>query len=219
MQQYLSPAIYIDSDASPVKEFAEEHTRGLSAPIDQAVALYNEIRDRFDYNPYLLDLREESMKASALLTRNYGYCIEKANLLAATARVKGIPSRLGFANVRNHIGTGKIEQVLGKDLLVFHGYTELYLNAQWVKATPAFNKGLCEKLGVAPLDFNGQEDSIFQEFDASDARFMEYLHDYGHFADVPRDLFIASLQSHYPRVFDIVSNWDDPLNIDLTRLM
>ncbi len=219
MKQYLAPAVYVDSDAESVIEYALEHTRGITAPVDQAVALYYDIRDRFDYNPYLLDLREIGMKASTLLTRNYGYCIEKANLLAATARVVGIPSRLGFANVRNHIGTGKIEQLLGDDLLVFHGYTELYLNDQWVKATPAFNNALCQKLGVAPLGFNGLEDSVFQEFDTDNGRFMEYLHDYGTFADIPRDLFIESLNKHYPDVFSIVSQWDDPLNIDLTRLM
>jgi len=166
------------------------------------MVLYHAIRDGWRYDPYRIDLRPEAMKASALLTRDHGYCIEKANLLAAAARSLGIPARLGFANVKNHIGTEKLEKLLKTNLMVFHGFTELYLNGKWVKATPAFNKQLCKKLSVKPLDFNGRDDSIFQQYAADGSRFMEYVHNYGHFADVPRDLFIQELRKYYPHVFE-----------------
>ena len=94
-----------------------------------------------------------------------GHCIDKALLLAACARALGIPAQLHFANVRNHVGTAKLEERLGTDLLVFHGYTELWLDERWVAATPAFNKALCDRLGVAPLEFDGEHDSIFQAYD------------------------------------------------------
>ncbi len=95
-----------------------------------------------------------------------GHCIDKALLLAACARVLGIPSRLHFANVRNHIGTAKLEAMLGTDLLVFHGYTELFLEGRWVAATPAFNKELCAHLKVPPLEWDGRTDAIFQAYSA-----------------------------------------------------
>ncbi|NIV15920.1 MAG: transglutaminase, partial [Aliifodinibius sp.] len=88
------------------------------------------------------------------------------------------------------------------NIMVFHGYTELHLNGRWVKATPAFNKELCEKLRVAPLEFNGEEDSIFQEYNHEGGKFMEYLHDYGRFPDVPYELFVHELKKHYPHVFE-----------------
>jgi len=199
---YLQPGQFIDSNHPEVVAFAHQHTQPQQNDTEKAIALYLAIRDGFRYDPYTINLSETGMKASNLLTRNYGYCVEKANLLAACARVMGIPSRLGFANVRNHIGVEKYVQVLRTDVLVFHGYTDLYLNGQWVKATPAFNKELCARYQVEPLEFNGTEDSIFQEYTAEGAQYMEYLEDHGVFADVPRTLFIEQLKHHYPHLVD-----------------
>ena len=202
LKEYLKPGIFVDSDHPAVIKFTKDNTRETENETAKAVSLYYKIRDAFKYNPYKLDLSPEGMKASILLTRNYGYCIEKANLLAACARVVGIPSRLGFAKVKNHIGTSKFEEILKTDILVFHGFTELYLNGKWVKATPAFNKRLCDKLKVSPLEFNGRDDSIFQEYDKKGGKFMEYLHDYGTFSDIPYDLFLSELKKHYPHMFE-----------------
>jgi len=200
-EKYLKPTKFMDSDHPAVIAFARKVTANIDNKTEMAVALYYAIRDGFKYNPYRMDLRPEGLKASNLLSRDYGYCIEKANLLGACARVIGIPSRLGFANVKNHIGTAKLEKILKTDILVFHGYTELYLNGKWLKVTPAFNKELCEKLNVAPLEFNGNEDSIFQEYNQKGGKFMEYLYDYGNYPDVPYDLLIKELKRHYPHIF------------------
>lgn len=201
-EKYLRPAEFVNSDSEAVKAFAVKAIKGATDPVEQATNLYYAVRDSFNYNPYEIDLRKEGLKASALLKRDYGYCVEKANLLAASARVVGIPSRLGFAKVRNHIATEKLEERLRTNVLVFHGFTELFLEGKWVKATPAFNKTLCDKLNVASLEFNGREDSIFQPYNKEGGEFMEYLHDYGTFDDVPRDLFISELKAHYPHLFD-----------------
>jgi transglutaminase-like putative cysteine protease len=200
--EYLRPGFYIDSDHPAVQAFSQAHSDPQLRPRENAVRLYYAVRDGFRYNPYHLDLRPEAMKASHLLGRDGGYCGEKACLLAAVARAAGIPARLGFAIVRNHIGTERLEDFLKTDKLVFHGFTELFLEGQWLKATPAFNKELCDKLGVAPLEFDGMQDSIFQEFDRKGGRFMEYLHDYGTFADLPRDMFLSEIRTHYPHFFE-----------------
>jgi transglutaminase-like putative cysteine protease len=197
---YLKPAEFINSNSEDVKKFAYKVIGSSTEPVEQAIKLYYAVRDSFNYDPYHVDLSSEAMKASSLLKRNHGYCVEKACLLAASARAIGIPSRLGFANVRNHIGTEKLEKILKTNVLVFHGYTELFLNDKWVKATPAFNKSLCEKLNVEPLEFDGITDSIFQDYSKSGNKFMEYLHDHGNFSDVPRDLFISELKKHYPHL-------------------
>ncbi|MGB3948501.1 MAG: transglutaminase-like domain-containing protein [Bacteroidia bacterium] len=199
---YLKPAQFVNSDSQQVISFAENALGNATAPIEMAVKLYYAVRDGFNYDPYTINLSEEAMKASNLLGRNYGYCVEKACLLAAVARVVGIPSRLGYAKVKNHIATEKLEERLKTNVLVFHGYTELFLEGKWVKATPAFNKSLCEKLNVDSLEFNGREDSVFQSYNQSGGQFMEYLHDYGTFHDVPRDLFISELKTHYPHLFE-----------------
>lgn len=199
---YLQPAEFINSDSEEIKRFTQNAIGNTTDPVEKAVKLYYAVRDGFSYNPYDLELSREAMKASSLLKRKSGYCVDKACLLAACARAAGIPSRLSFAKVRNHIATEKIEEILKTNVMVFHGYTELFLDGKWVKATPAFNKSLCEKLNVDTLEFNGKEDSLFQSYNKEGNQFMEFLFDYGSFHDVPLELFISELKQHYPHLFE-----------------
>lgn len=202
--EFLTANPFVDSDHPRVIEYARKHA-STEGPVASAVALYYAIRDGFRYNPWDVSLRAEGFRASEVVARTFergGHCIDKALLLAASARVLGIPSRLHFANVRNHIGTAKLEALLGTDLLVFHGYTELFLEGRWVAATPAFNKELCAYLKVPPLEWDGQSDSIFQAFSPDGTRFMEYVQDHGAFADVPYALMISQWREHYPAIRD-----------------
>lgn len=199
--KYLDATPYVDSDNPNIVAFAYKAVGTSTNPVEQAVKLYYAVRDKFPYNPYEVDLSEHGLKASTALARGYGYCIEKANIMAASARVLGIPSRFGFADVKNHVGTGKLMEVLKSDVMALHGYVELYLNGKWVKATPAFNKELCQKLNVAPLGFNGVDDSIFQENDGEGGKFMEYVFDHGTYPDLPREYMIQVLRDHYPHLF------------------
>lgn len=200
MEKFLKPTEFLDSDHVSVREYAERNTREASSDVERAVQLYYAVRDGFQYDPYVLDLRRQAMKASVLLTKTRGYCVEKALLLAAAARAVGIPSRLSFYIVRNHIATERLAKALEKDYLVFHGAAEMYLDRKWVKATPAFNKRLCDFLGVDPIEFDGKSDAIFQEYDRAGNVFMEYLHDYGAFDDMPYQMFLDELDKHYPHL-------------------
>jgi hypothetical protein len=67
-----------------------------------------------------------------------------------------------------------------------------------VKATPAFDRGLCEKFGVRALEFDGRADSLFQPTDLAGRRHMEYLRDRGARADVPVAEIMAAFAAHYP---------------------
>ncbi len=198
---YLKSNPFVDSAHPAVVAYADEHCDHGASELVNVVHLYYAIRDGFRYNPWGVQLRRAAFQASHIVTRRRalgGHCIDKANLLAACARVIGVPSRLHFVNVRNHIGTEELERQLGTDLLVFHGYAELHLEGRWVAATPAFNRSLCEHLGVPPLEFNGREDSMFQQYDPAGRRYMEYIHDYGSFADIPFELMIAEWARYYP---------------------
>jgi transglutaminase-like putative cysteine protease len=197
---FLEPNDFVDADHPLVAAYAAEQTAGAATAVERIVRLYYAIRDGFRYNPWRVRPERAAFKASDVLQRSRdegAHCIDKANLLAAASRALGIPSRLHFAIVRNHIGTAELERLLGTDLLVFHGYAELRLGGHWVAATPAFNKELCDHLGVAPLEFDGVNDSVFQPYDRKGGRFMEYVHDYGAFPDVPFELMIAEWKKHY----------------------
>ena len=200
LQQYLQPGKYTDSNHPDIIDFANNVIGKETNQIEQAQLLYLAVRDKFPYNYYNIVLTDEAMKASSLLKKGSGYCVEKANLLGAAARSVGIPARFGFADVINHLGADKLREILRTDVFVFHGYTELFLEGRWVKATPAFNKSLCEKLGVNALEFNGLEDSVFQEYDDG-IHFMEYIHFHGIYNDIPLSYFIETLKKHYPHLF------------------
>ncbi|QCK16785.1 transglutaminase-like domain-containing protein [Mangrovivirga cuniculi] len=206
LSKYLKPGIYIDSDHPAITNYIEKHTAGIPGIKNKITTLFYAVRDEFRYDPYQLDFSKEAIKASHLTTRNYGYCIEKSNLFTACARAMGIPARMGFANVRNHIGTEKLEKILKTNLLVFHGYSEIYLEDKWLKVTPVFNKELCDKLHVEPLDFDATGDAIFQQYNKKGSKFMEYLHNYGTFEDIPYDLLLSELARHYPHLKEEIIN-------------
>ncbi len=201
MKQYLIPTYFLDCEQQKVQAFAQKHMGTTDDPIEQAKSLYLAVRDGWKYNPFQIDLRKPALKASDMFTRDHGYCVEKANLLAATGRALGIPTRLGFAIVKNHIGAEKLHKLFRTELIVFHGYCEFFLEEKWVKATPAFNAELCAKFHVSPLDFDGKTDSIFQQFTDDGNKYMEYVHDYGSFEDLPHKLFLSEVEKHYPHLY------------------
>jgi transglutaminase-like putative cysteine protease len=200
MAEYLLSTAYVDSDAPPIVALAGSLGRGEVDVRERAVRLYYAVRDGIVYTPYCDFSSLETFRASACLERGSGFCVAKAALLAAAARAAGIPARVAFADVRNHLATPKLREVMGTDLFVYHGYVELYLEDGWVKATPAFDRGLCARFGVQPLEFDGRADSLFHAYDVAGRRHMEYVRDRGAFADVPVADIMAAFQRHYPRL-------------------
>ena len=211
---YLQPTPFIDSDHPEVIKFARRSAADAGSKTDQAVRIFFAVRDQIKYDPYTIDLAEDKFRASVVLGKKSGYCVEKALLLAAAARALGIPSRLRFATVRNHLTTERLKQIMKTDLFIYHGYTEMFLDNRWVKATPTFNLSLCERFGVKPLDFDGIHDAIFHEFDRKGNRHMEYVHDHGFFADLPYEMIMATFRKHYPMYFtqdkaSLVGNFEE----------
>jgi transglutaminase-like putative cysteine protease len=193
----LAPTALIDSDHPGVVAFAHEHAQGASDR-ERAVALCLAVRDGFRYDPYRIDLAPEHMRASSVLDKGYGWCVPKAALLAAACRAVGIPARVGYADVRNHLSTERMRKTMDTDMFVWHGYTDIWLDGQWLKATPAFNIELCERFGLLPLDFDGTADSIYHAFDKAGNRHMEYVSQRGAFDDMPLAQITADFQVVYP---------------------
>ena len=202
MKEFLQPGHFVDSDHPAVRAFAAEHARGATDR-EKAVALYHAVRDRVRYNPFQNFTRDEAYRGSACLERGEGWCVPKAALLAACARAVGIPARVGFADVKNHLTSPELTAKMGTDLFVFHGYCDLLLDGKWVKATPAFNLSLCTRFRVKPLEFDGTADSIFHPFDEDNRRHMEYVRDRGSFADVPVDEIRRVFSESYPAYYNL----------------
>jgi len=194
----LAPTALIDSDHPAVIALARQYALGATDR-ERAVALYHAVRDGFRYDPYQVDLGVAGMRASHVIEINAGWCVPKAALLAAVCRAAGIPARLGYADVRNHLSTERMRQTMQTDLFIWHGYTDIWIDGAWRKATPAFNLSLCERFGLLPLEFNGHDDSIYHPFDQAGNRHMEYVNQRGAFDDMPLGRIVADFERVYPR--------------------
>ena len=195
---YLRPSACVESDAPAVHAFVDRVTSGAVDDRDRVVRLFYAVRDEIRYDPYGVVLTQDFLRASSVLARGAGFCVAKAVVLAAGARAIGVPARLGFADVRNHLTTERLRAQMGTDIFAFHGFTELHLDGRWVKATPTFNRSLCDKFGVKPLEFDGTNDSLLHPFDTAGQRHMEYVRDRGSSVDVPFEDMIAAFVEHYP---------------------
>jgi len=202
---YIAPTAIIDSDHPSIRDFALKITEGMTNPVDMAVKLYLFVRDRILYDPYSPFYLPEHYRSSYVLKRGRSFCVPKASLLCALSRGCGIPSRIGLADVRNHLTTKQLIDFMGSDLFICHGFVELYLEGKWVKATPAFNRELCERHHVPPLEFNGHEDSLFQPYNLQNQKFMEYVAFRGVYADVPVGEIVDAWKEAYGE--DRVNVW------------
>jgi transglutaminase-like putative cysteine protease len=195
---YLAAGPTVESTHPEIVAYANSGVDPYRSVTDNAIALYYKVRDDIRYDPYSSSVDVEELKASRTLRIGRGWCVTKAILLAAVCRAAGIPARMGYADVRNHMSTAKMRERMQTDVFHWHSYTSILLEGKWVKATPAFNIELCTKFGLKPLEFDGREDSLYHPHDVAGNRHMEYLLDRGEFAEPPVDQIKATFVEKYP---------------------
>lgn len=199
---YLQASYYFDFNGSVIQKLIAEYKNDSFSDKEKTIAIYTKVRDDWRYDPYSISLSKENYKASVIAKRTAGNCVEKSILLIACLRALGIPARLHLGKVKNHIAVERLTEKFGSNELTPHGMVNAKLNGKWLKMSPAFNKSLCERLNVEPLDFDGEHDSVLQQYNSEGSLFMEYLADYGHFEDVPVRFMIENIKEHYPHIFD-----------------
>lgn len=209
-EQCLGATFFLETDHPEVRAFARRVCEEAGATTDRAkaVALFLAVRDGWRYDPYSSTRNPDDYRASAVLRRSAAYCIPKAVLLTTLCRAEGIPARLGFADVRNHLQSEKLRERMGTDLFVYHGYSEIFLDGQWRKVSSAFNRDLCERFGTKVLEFDGEHDALMHPYDRSGNRHMEYVRQRGSFADLPFDEIMAAFDEVYGRA---VTDADAPV--------
>ncbi len=197
---WLSPTWFIESDHPAVRSFATTTVGNETTAMGAATALFYAVRDGWRYDPYGLDTAADSFRASVVLESPSAWCTPKAILFTAAARSIGIPARLGFADVRNHLSSEKLTATMGTDLFVWHGYSELLIDGRWFKLSTAFNIELCERFGVKALEFDGTSDALMHPFDQQGNQHMEYVNQRGSFDDVPLDAMLSDFHEIYPEM-------------------
>ncbi|GAY11906.1 transglutaminase-like domain [Pseudonocardia sp. N23] len=197
-EDHLAAGGFVDSDAPAVREFAERAVGGEDDAVRRAGLLFGAVRDRIWYDPFRISTDPHDYRASSVAVAPRNWCVPKAVLLTASARAVGIPARLGFADVRNHLNTPRLRALMnGHDVFVHHGYSELYLDGRWLKASPAFNAELCARFGVEPLDFDGHGHALMHQYTDDGARYMEYVVDHGPSDDLPLDAILTRFRAVY----------------------
>lgn len=195
---------FLDFTSPVVQEFIEKALRRKGDPTDEierAIALYYAVRDGLHYEVYGADAARGAFRASAIIQRGMGFCVHKSIVYAAAVRALGIPSRIVYGDVRNHLSSPRLRELVGGDVFCFHSLVSVFLDGKWVKATPVFNKLLCRVYRIAPLDFDGHTDSLYHPYDEEGRRHMEFLRMRGEFADFPYETVVEGISQAHPLLF------------------
>jgi len=199
---YVENSHLLDYKSPEIQRIILELKSSKLSEKQKAVQIYLKVRDGWRYNPYKLCFEKDCYKASTIAKKKDVHCIEKAILLAACLRGIGIPARLHLAKLKNHIGVERLVEKFGTNELTPYGMVDICLEGKWLKVSPDFNIELCERYNITPLDFDGENDSIFHEFDKAGNVFMEYLEVYGHFEEVPADFIFENFKTNYSMIYE-----------------
>ena len=202
---YLKPTFFIDSDSKEIINLANKLTENTKNVREKAKSIFYWTRDEILYDPYeSFTFERKDYKASNIIKQKKGWCVQKACVLAALARSLRIPSRLHFGDIRNHRVPEKLIKAMKTNLFVYHGYTELYIDGSWLKATPAFNISLCQKFDLKTVEFDGIHDGMLPETTKDGQKYIEYVKDRGVTNDFPFDTLFETIRKFYN-----TSNWDN----------
>jgi len=198
----LTASTFLDIHHATVQAFTQDAVGDADTDREKARRLFAAVRDQIRYDPYTVSDKPDHYRASHVIESGRGYCVPKAVVLTAAFRAANIPARLGFADVRNHLQTDALRELMGTDVFVYHGYSHVYIEGRWLKATPAFNIELCTRFGVPPIDFYGDRDALFHAHAADGSAHMEYVHERGVYNDLPLEEILAGLRHAYgPLIF------------------
>lgn len=194
-EQFLRPAPGIQSDHPEVIALARRVAGGTAAQVGVVRAarrLFYFARDQVAYSVYVPWEELEDYLALNTLARGRGFCVQKAALLCALARAAGIPARLGFADIKNHLLPEHLEDMIPDKVLYYHCFVEWRLEGNWRKATPSFDRALSEKKGWRLVEFDPAGDALLPSHDLEGRRHVQYLRYHGWREGVPLQEFIAA---------------------------
>ena len=185
IDRYLTATFFIDCEHAAIKEKSRELTENIEGAKEKSIRLFYFVRDEIRYNIYTPRPDDSDFKASHVLTIGEGYCVQKAVLLVGLARAARIGARLRFAEIQNHLTPEEMIKKRGSKIFPWHGLADLYINERWVKATPTYDLKYCKKMGVRPVEFDGENDAMLPSHAEDGRSNVEYLLDRGSFDDLP----------------------------------
>ena len=196
--KYLQSTEFLDFNKKRVSNKAFEIIEGLKTNKEKAIALFYWVRDEIRYMMSAFYMIKSNFKASVTLRRGYGFCVSKAVLLSSFARAVGIPAKVHLADIRNNKVPQEVIDYLGTNIFYMHGYSELYIDNKWIKATPVFDKNTSIRAGFLPLvEFDGINNGILSKYDPDGNLFVEYIKDRGVYVELPYDEMNQVIRKKY----------------------
>ena len=133
---WLEPTWFLDIESPEVEAYTAAAVGESTDATEMAIKLFYAVRDGLRYDPYGTDREPESYRASVICRAETAWCVPKSVLLTAAARNRGIPARLGFADVKNHLTSEKLRASMGTDVFAWHGYSNCSFAAAGSSSAP-----------------------------------------------------------------------------------
>ena len=200
------PAIFITDRHPDIIKKARELCGHEKDHATMARDLFAWVRDRIAYNTWAQFLQPEYNYAHAVLQRRNGNCLQKALLLCALARSRGMTARLMCADIHNHDMGEDLRMILGGTLIPWHGLVEYNIDGRWIKATPTFDREICGKWHMPVVEFDGHTDALLPPQNLAGEPLFEYARWHGSFDDLP----LEAIQQRYTEVYRRHSGIQEP---------
>lgn len=197
LEQFLTPAPGIQCEHPEVFKLARSLAKGSQNDVEAARRLFEFVRDTVRYSVHVPFWELEHYLALNTLARGSGFCVQKSALLGALARALGIPCRLGFADIQNHLVRGPLAELVPGGIIHHHCFLEWFVGGRWLKSTPSFDRGLTEALGWRLVEFSPQADALLPATDLTGQPHITYLRYHGWRLGVPLEEFLRVTEESY----------------------
>lgn len=159
----LAATDVLDFESPLVRDLAESVPEGT--PVEVAGAIFEKVRDSIRYN-FAPDLETRAdWRASATVERGHGFCQQKAIVLAAVLRARGIPAALGFQDLYDEKVKPPYSDLLGGNVLPWHGMVLAHLDGRWLVLDASLDRALCERRDYRLAEFDAGEGAPLPETD------------------------------------------------------
>ncbi|MDR2346927.1 MAG: transglutaminase-like domain-containing protein [Planctomycetaceae bacterium] len=166
LDEYLTAGRLIDLDDPELQKLAETINSDKLTVWQTAVLLERLVSRIIRLNSFSFGFAA----ASEVLQTGRGDCTEFAILLTALCRIKGIPSRVALGLVyeetrnkgKDNLQNSEKESELAKGKMIFHLWTEVYVNGIWRPLDAMYKRGGADAARIKITDDSLKNDSISQ---------------------------------------------------------
>ena len=150
LKPFLSASVYLDTDDLMIQKLAKKGKGNAKTPKEIAKKLTKFVYRYMTNKNYGVGFAT----ASEVARNKEGDCTEHSMLLASLGRASGIPTRVATGLVYADVFEGK------QDVLVYHMWTQFYLDDEWVNLDAALGLVKCPADRITFTVDSMQEDTM-----------------------------------------------------------